>query len=497
MTTDEAQNQPVSEQKDKTGLERPAQPVTTSHKIAIAGTTLPWETDFGLMPIENDKGEIEATLSFTYYRRPGDVEIGRPLTILFNGGPGSSSVWLHMGGIGPRRVRLLDDGAMPPPPFEVIDNPYTWLTFSDLVFIDPVDTGFSKAKDEDTSKRFRSVDGDLELVGEFIRRFLTRYRRWHSPLFLSGESYGTFRAAGLAGTLADRGIIFNGIILISSVLELGTLLFESGDDLPYVVYVPTYAATAWHHGRLNDDLQNTSLEKLLDEVREWALTTYTVALARGVDLKAEERSRVAAELSRFTGIDQPLLERWNLRITGSRFCNELLRSEGKIVGRLDARFTGFDPAGLTDNSEYDPSMSAIRAPFTAAFNAYLNQELGFESEAEYHILRGLDWAWGDSEAGTPRTNAFLEKAFAHNPYLNLMVLSGYFDLATPFFATEYTLNRLRIDPAIRSQIVRADYAGGHMMYVAERILNDMQRDVAKFVEQALAAPHQPLRGNGT
>ncbi len=493
MTTNETENSPASEKTESKGLERPADPVITSHKIAIEGTTLPWETDFGLMPIENDKGEIDATLSYTYYRRPGEVEAGRPLTILFNGGPGSSSVWLHMGGIGPRRVRLLDDGAMPPPPFEVIDNPYTWLTFSDLVFIDPVDTGFSKAKDEETSKRFRSVDGDLELVGEFIRRFLTRYRRWHSPLFLSGESYGTFRAAGLAGTLADRGIIFNGIILISSVLELGTLLFESGDDLPYVVYVPTYAATAWHHGQLGDELQNGSIESLLEEVREWSLTTYTVALARGADLDTEERSRVAAELSRFIGIDRQLLERWNLRVTGSRFCNELLRSEGKIVGRLDARFTGFDPAGLTDDSEFDPSMSAIRAPFTAAFNSYVSHELGFESDAEYHILRGLEWGWGESHDGTPRTNTLLEKAFAHNPYLNLMVLSGYYDLATPFFATEYTLNRLRIDPAIRNQIVRADYAGGHMMYVAEQILKEMQGDVAAFVQNAISVGQRPLR----
>ena len=181
------------------------------------------------------------------------------------------------------------------------------------------------------------------MTGDFIRRFLSTYGRWTSPLFLSGESYGTFRAAGLAGELAERGIIFNGVILISSVLEIGTLLFESGDDLPYVVYVPSYAATAWHHGMLDSELQTGSLEALLDEVREWALTTYTVALSRGNALSDAERTRVAAELSRFVGIDAALLARWNLRLSGSRFCNELLRSEGKIVGRLDARFTGFRP----------------------------------------------------------------------------------------------------------------------------------------------------------
>ncbi|MBX3072091.1 MAG: hypothetical protein KF883_16415 [Thermomicrobiales bacterium] len=476
------------------GMEAPPPPVKGTGSFAAEALSLEWETEFGFMPIENAKGEIEATLSYTYYKRSNDGG-NRPLTILFNGGPGSASIWLHMGGIGPRRVRLHDDGAMPPPPFEVIDNPHTWLTFSDLVFVDPVDTGYSRASSEETGKRFKSVDGDLELNSEFIRRFISRYNRWSSPLFLSGESYGTFRSAGLAGKLSDRGVIFNGIMLISSVLELGTLLFESGDDLPYVVYVPTYAATAWYHGALEPDLQAMPVESLLREVREWALTRFTVALASGHDLPDGERKAVAAELARYTGIDAMLLERWNLRMSGERFCNELLRTDGKVVGRLDSRFTGFDPNNRTDDTEFDPSMSAIRAPFTAAFNAYVRNELGHETEAEYHVLRNLDWTWGSAAEGTPRTNALLEKAFSENPYLHLMVLSGYYDLATPFFATEYTLGRLRIDPALRDQIVPAYYAGGHMMYVAEEILAAMQKDVAAFVERALAAPQQVLRGS--
>ncbi|MEZ4498982.1 MAG: hypothetical protein R2839_02740 [Thermomicrobiales bacterium] len=489
----------MAEEKEKNaeskpaGMEAPPSPVKGSGQFTVGDLSLSWTTEFGLMPIENAKGEIEATLSYTYYRCEGDGK--RPLTILFNGGPGSASIWLHMGGIGPRRVRLHDDGAMPPPPFEVIDNPYTWLTFSDLVFVDPVDTGYSKASNEETTKKFTSVEGDLELNSEFIRRFISRYKRWGSPLFLSGESYGTFRSAGLAGKLTNRGIIFNGIMLISSVLELGTLLFESGDDLPYTVYVPTYAATAWYHGALAAELQAKPLEDLLEEVREWTLTRFTVALARGYELSATERSQVAAELSRYTGIDAELLERWNLRISGERFCNELLRRENKVVGRLDSRFTGFDPNSRTDDTEFDPSMSAIRAPFTAAFNTYVRSELGYETEAEYHVLRNLDWTWGNSAEGTPRTNALLEQAFAQNPYLHVMVLSGYYDLATPFFATEYTLGRLRIDPARRSQIVPANYAGGHMMYVAEEILATMQQDVAAFVTRALAAPQQALRGS--
>lgn len=480
---------------DPAGLEMPADPVTTQHEASIGGLPLTWETDFGLMPIQNNKGDVEATLSFTYYRLPMEASErkSRPITFLFNGGPGSASIWLHLGGIGPRRVRLAEDGAMPPPPFEVVDNDYTWLTFSDLVFIDPVDTGYSKAANDELKKKYLSVDGDLEQTGEFIRRFLSRYRRWSSPLFIAGESYGTFRSAGLAGKLAEKGIIFNGVVLISSVLELGTLLFESGDDIPYVVYVPTYAATARHHGVLDETKMGMSQSDFLNAVRDWTATVYAPALAQDALLASDDRKRIAKELSEWIGIDQDLIEHWDLRVSGDRFCSQLLRNEGRKVGRLDARFTGYEPGKPTDASEYDPSMSAIRAPFTAAFNTYVRDELGYETEEEYHVLRGLEWNWGDARAGAPRTNTLLEEAFSQNPYLHLQVLSGYYDLATPFYATEYTLNRLRIDPRLRDQIEVVEYAGGHMMYIALEILQKLQKDVQAFMQKALAVPQQPLR----
>jgi carboxypeptidase C (cathepsin A) len=388
------------------------------------------------------------------------------------------------------------EGAMPPPPFEVVENAFTWLGFSDLVFVDPVDTGYSKAATDELRKKFLSVEGDLGLNAEFIRRFLSRHKRWSSPLFLGGESYGTFRSAGLAGNLLEQGIAFNGVILVSSVLELGTLLFESGDDLPYLLYVPSYAATAWFHGRLEPALQERPLADLLAEVETWTMNTYTIALARGHALPAAERDAVRQQLSRYTGLPEDQIERWDLRISGPRFCNELLRESRRIAGRLDSRHTGFDPEAATDNGTFDPSMSAIRPPFTAAFNAYVRDELRHETEEEYHILRGLDWTWGDAHEGAPRTTAEIEEAFSRNPYLHLLVLSGYYDLATPYFATQYTLGRLRIDPGIRDQIVTVDYPGGHMMYIAHDILEQMQQDVAAFVEKALATPQKPLRPAG-
>jgi len=491
---DSQRTTPETEPAKKTTLEAPPPPIVSRHEIPVQGATLQYETTFGLMPIQNAKGDIEATMSFSTYTAGESVggDRSRPLTFLFNGGPGSSSVWLHMGGIGPRRVRMEDDGAMPPPPFEIIDNELTWLEFTDLVFVDPVDTGYSKAANEELTKKFLSVDGDFELTGEFIRRYLTRYNRWSSPLFLTGESYGTFRSAGLAGNLVEKGIVFNGVILVSSVLEVGTLLFNSGDDLPYILFLSSYAATAWYHQALEPDLQHRPLPALLKEVEDWSTEQYSVALANGSALSDEKREEVVQRLARYTGISADLISQWNLRIAGPRFCNELLRSKGKTVGRLDSRHTGFDPESSTDNLAFDPSMSAIRPPFTAALNNYVRNELGYETDDEYQILRRLEWSWGDRREGAPRTTAELQNAFANNPYLHLLVTSGYFDLATPYSATRHTLGRLRLDPGTRRQIRSLQYPGGHMIYVDSELMAQIKSDVSSFVADALAASARSL-----
>jgi carboxypeptidase C (cathepsin A) len=468
-------------------LEPPPAPSVTSHQITIGDQPLRYRATAGLMPIFNEKGELQANLSFVAYHA-GDMPHGdasRPLIFLFNGGPGSSSVWLHLGGLGPRRVRMEDDGKMPRPPFQVVDNEHTWLTFADLVYIDPIDTGYSQAASDELAKKFRSVKGDLELTGEFIRRYLTEHQRWSSPLFLAGESYGTFRVAGLAGYLIDKGIAFNGIILISSVLELGTLLFESGDDLPYTVYLPTYTATAWYHKQLDQELLDRPLDDLLREVEQWAMSDYTVALAQGSALPNDQRADIMKRLARFTGLSETFIHQSNLRIHGERFAKELLRDEGTIVGRLDSRLTGFDADTGSDLPAFDPSMSAIRFPFTAAINHYMRAELNYENQREYQILRGLSWEWGSSHEGTPRTNNALRDAFAHNPYLHVLITSGYYDLATPFAATRYTMRRLDVSPSIRNQIRLIDYPAGHMLYLPIEQMAKLRDDTAEFVRDAL------------
>lgn len=472
-------------------LDKP--PVTTQHELQNSGRTLRYSVTTGFMPLSNEKGEVEARLFFTAYTLNGpDGDRQRPLMFSFNGGPGSSSVWLHFGGLGPRRVEMVEDGAMPAPPFKLVANEQTWLEETDLVFVDPVDTGYSRAMSDDLAKKFTGVEEDLKSIGAFIRLYLTRYERWSSPLFLVGESYGTFRAAGLAGLLIDQGIAFNGIVLVSSILNMQTARFDPENDLPYVLFLPTYAATAWYHGQLSEDLQQRELPEFLAEVESWALGDYTLALAKGSSLEEGERRAVAERLARYTGLTVGYVARSNLRIQISRFCKELLREEGRTTGRLDSRYTGFDAVGVTERPDFDPSMSAIRPPFTTMLNDYVRRDLELEIDTEYHILCGLDWDWGPAGEGYPRTSVALSDAFARNPYLHVFVACGYYDLATPYFATHYTLNHLAIEPSVANQVRTEHYPVGHMVYLERETLSKLQTHVASFINDALKVEDRPL-----
>src|SRR5579871_437316 len=300
-------------------------PVVTHHEITVQGLPLRYTVTAGLMPIKNDKNETEATIFFMAYTRDdGGRADQRPLMFSFNGGPGSASVWLHLGAVGPKRVQMLEDGSLPPPPFRLVDNPQTWLDQTDLVFIDPVGTGYSRPAKPELGKKFWGLKGDIASVGEFIRLYLTRYARWSSPLFLVGESYGTTRAAGLAGHLIDQGIAFSGILLVSSILQFQTALFRPGNDLPYVLFLPTYTAAAWYHRRLAEPLLR-DLKTTLEEVEEWAIGDYAAALAKGDLLTEDERQKVIARLARYTGLSETYIENCDMRIEIFRFCKELLR----------------------------------------------------------------------------------------------------------------------------------------------------------------------------
>ena len=458
-------------------------PVVTRHSIRVGGQTLNYTATTGMMPIKNRDGEIEARMFFTSYVVDGP---GRPLTFSFNGGPGSASVWLHLGAIGPKRVKMNADGTMPAPPYQLIDNDATWLTKSDLVFIDPVGTGYSRAARPDLSQKFFGLQGDIESVGEFIRMYLTRFERWTSPLFLAGESYGTTRASALSGYLIDRGIAFNGIMLISAIMNFETTAFAAGNDLPFALFLPSYAATAWYHKKLPSDLQAKPLARVIDEAEAFASGDYMVALERGARLSAQERQEAIDRLSRFTGLDPKFLDYANLRVNLNLFRKELLRTERRSIGRLDSRFKGYDSNLASDSTDYDASEAAIRPPFTSTMNNYVRSELGYKTDLEYYILGGGigPWNWGTNNNYVDTSTA-LRNALAKNPFLKIFVAMGYYDMATPYYAVEYTLNHISIDPLLLKNFSRSYYEAGHMMYIDEKSLTKLHGDVNKFMHDSM------------
>jgi carboxypeptidase C (cathepsin A) len=453
----------------------------------MGAKTLRYLVTTGLMPIKNANGDTEARMFYMAYTLlPKSPAAQRPLMFSFNGGPGSSSVWLHLGALGPKRTRMRDDGAMPPPPFQLVDNEHTWLDKTDLVFIDPVGTGYSRAARPELASKFFSLQGDLDSVGEFIRMYLTRNERWPSPLFLVGESYGTTRAAGLAGLLIDKGIAFNGVLLVSTVLNFQTLLFGQGNDLPYLLMLPSYTATAWYHKKLSADLQSKPLRAVLDEAEKWTAHELTVAYGKGDALTPQERAAVIDKMARYTGLGKEFIANHNLRVELGRFNKELLRDQQRTTGRLDSRFKGIDSTAGDSRPEFDPSMSAIRAPYTATFNNYVRTHLGYKTDAEYYILGGgvtAPWNFGVNNGFADTSNA-LRNAFAKNPYLKVFAAFGYYDMATPYYAAEYTLNHSNLDATHRAQITRAYYEAGHMMYIESKSLAKMKQDVDKFIDSA-------------
>jgi carboxypeptidase C (cathepsin A) len=484
----------------KTRAEAPPQEksVATQHSVTINGHGIAYTATAGTLIIRNQKGDPDASVFYVAYTVGGGKgSESRPVTFLYNGGPGSSSIWLHMGSFAPVRIETASPDATPPPPYHLVPNADSLLDKTDLVFVDAIGTGFShgipnekdkKEKDANPDKRFWGTDEDIDAFGRFVQRYITKYDRWNSPKFLFGESYGTPRSAGLVKWLQDNGIACNGVVLLSSILNYAEHL--PGLDINYVNYLPSYAAIAWYHDKLPN--KPATLEPFLTQVRDFARGDYQIALSKGAALSDAERDAIAEKLHMYTGLGVQYLKEANLRVNPSRFRKELLRGEGLTMGRYDARFEGVDSDSAGENPESDPSDTAISGAFTAAFNDYLVRELKYPSDVPYRVMAGAirEWDWKHKVPGSMRPVPLpimvddLGAAMRENPHLKVLSANGWFDLATPFFATEYDLAHLGLDAKLRNNVSFTYYPSGHMVYLNVEALKQFKGDLARFYDNA-------------
>lgn len=460
----------------------PERESTTRHEVKIGGAAVPYRAVAGTYNLKDDKGKVKASLFYVAYTKEGvEDPASRPVSFAFNGGPGSAAVWLHLGVLGPRRIDTGGALAATPPPYRLVDNDRSPLDVTDIVFIDPVSTGYSRPAPDQDAKDFWGVNEDAESVTEFIRLWLTREKRWPSPKYLIGESYGTTRAAVLAGVLQEKpGIYLNGIVLVSCVLYFQTIQVRPDNDLPYPLYLPSYAATARYHGLTAGQ---SSLEELTDEVADFALGEYASGLMRVGRITEAERARLTRRLAAYSGLSRDYVDRCDLRVGPQRFQKELLRSQRRTVGRFDSRVVGFDSDAAGERPEYDPSYHLVQAPYSAAVNHYLRSELGFEEDVAYRLLADVSpWKLvNPEEGGYLAVGSRLRDAMAHNPRLRVLLMSGYYDLATPVLAPEWTLDHIRVDESLRGNIEKRRYEAGHMMYIHEPSLDAMRDDLVAFL----------------
>ena len=461
---------------------------STQHSMRLGGRTIPYTAKAGTTAIRNDGGEITGLMySVSYVQGDGSGSSTRPVTFLFNGGPGSASMWLHMGSVGPKRVVTTNGEYTPPAPYNIVDNQETLLDRTDLVFIDAMGTGFSRISGKGTEKDFYGVDADANAFAQFITTWLSRNGRWNSPKFIIGESYGTFRAAVVANILQQRGVHLNGLNLLSMVLDLSTLTFGPGDDRPYIYYLPSYAAVAWYHKAIPN--WAAPLDKWVDEARRYAVSDYAAALMKGAALTDAEMTAVAKRLSAFTGLSEDFLKRADLRPTLGQFNAELMRTRRMTAGRIDARFAGDTFNRLTENAENDPFNAAVGSAYTAAVNHYTRDVLKFGGDRPYYNTNGAGarWNWvrpgGGFFPGAPNVQGDLVQAMIANPNMVVQVENGYYDMATPFFPAEFTMSHLRISPRLQKNITLNYYESGHMMYLRDEDRVALRDNLVAFIQR--------------
>jgi carboxypeptidase C (cathepsin A) len=468
----------------------------SSGAVTVNGQPLQYDATAGYLTLHDEAGKPRAKMFFVAYTKAEadlEQERKRPITFLFNGGPGAAAVWLHLGAVGPRKVQLDERGIPLGPPHALVENPFTWLDVSDLVFIDPVNTGYSRAAEGVKPEEFFGVENDVHTVAEFIRLYTTKNKRWQSPKFLAGESYGTTRAAALSDYMLDHGIDLNGIIFISSVLDFATLSPQSNNDLPYMLYLPSYTALATHFKKLNPDLM-ADRDKTLKAVQQWAVGDYASALAQGDSLTGAVRAAVVQKLVDYTSLPADLIDRHHLRISPWLFRKHLLYSERKVLGRFDGRIAVDDSDPGSEREDFDPSLSDYLPAYTADICQYLSGPLKFESDLTYVVLDGSrvqPWSLGRDGQGYLDVARSLSSAMNQNPRMKVMFANGYQDLATPYFSTDYTLDHMELPDALRQNITRKMYEGGHMLYHVEASLRQLKTDVATFIDGAIGTMPAP------
>jgi carboxypeptidase C (cathepsin A) len=466
--------------------------IVTKHNIKIDNKSISYTATVGTLILKNEKDEAVASFGYTAYTKDGETDMGkRPITFSYNGGPGSSSIWLHMGVMGPRRVVVNDPSPNGPAPYKLEDNNYSILDVSDIVMMDPVGTGLSRAVGKAKNSDFWGVDEDIKSVSQFIRNYVNDNERWNSPKYLLGESYGTFRSAGVADYLQENiGISVNGIILVSNVLDIRQLAFNPGDDLPFIVNFPTYAATSWFHNKISN--KPASLDAFLKEVRSFSFGEYAEALMKGDQIGADEKEKVINKLAAYSGLNKEYWSKGNLRVNEPQFAQELLRSTGLTVGRLDSRYKGITQNKLAEYAFYDPQSSDISPAFTAAFMSYYTTELKVSKDKNYNTgaysFPDFKWNWKHprgygffGDAAPPNTTPDLLNAMSSNPKMKVLVLNGIYDLATPFAGTEYTFDHMNLDAKIKENITMKYYEAGHMMYIHNESAVKFKKDVADFI----------------